>query len=644
MCGLAGIISLNGGPIDLRVLYRMTNSMIHRGPDDAGTFVEGAVGLGFRRLAILDLSPSGHQPMVSQDGRHVVVYNGEIYNYVELRRELQALGYQFRSSGDTEVLLNAYSAWGKDCLQKFNGMWAFLIYDMHKQVLFGSRDRFGVKPLYRYQNGDLVLFASEIKAILGSGYCSVDINWRTASKFLIERNIDSTDETFFSGVSQVPAGSAFELSLRGEWKEWRYWSLSDSPFMAEGYPPTKFLELFDDAVRVRLRSDVPVGVSLSGGLDSTSIICSMARQRRADHKDSVAPLMAFAYMTPEFDESAFIKDTLAQTGAQLFRVDVEVGELIDGLENFLWFHDEPVYTMYALISFQIMRCAAQNGVKVILGGQGADETIAGYFNYFSHYWATLLATDGLAKVWQEIDNFAGVHGGNRKHMLKDVLVRSFKAKLKHLSTYRALARWRRGKYINKNNSWFTQDILKSLPFQDIGADQSLDTALRSSIEQANLPHYLRIEDRNSMAHSIESRLPFMDYRLISYVMQLPAAWKMRGPWNKFVLREAMRDKIPESIRTRPDKIGFSFPAQKWLGEGLDKVLLELLDTQEMRERGIYDVAAIRRDVGQLRRQNPDLPFTVFDLVQFELWCRLAKKDAKTFASAADHNCPNYLYQ
>src|SRR5262249_12071058 len=185
MCGFAGIVSTNGAKIDAAIVDRMSNSLRHRGPDDEGSFVDGAVGLGFRRLSILDLSPSGHQPMVSRDGRYVLVYNGEIYNYIEIKQELQAKGYEFRSSGDTEVLLNAYDAWGTDCLYKFNGMWAFLIYDTAKRVIFGSRDRFGVKPLYCYRSKDVMLFASEIKAILNSGYYSVKTNWRVASMFLV---------------------------------------------------------------------------------------------------------------------------------------------------------------------------------------------------------------------------------------------------------------------------------------------------------------------------------------------------------------------------------------------------------------------------------------------------------------------------
>ena len=407
MCGLAGVIALNGGRVDPIAVKRMADSLRHRGPDDEGILVQGAVGFGFRRLAILDLSPSGHQPMVSQDGRYVLVYNGEIYNYIELRRELQAQGYQFRSSGDTEVLLNAYDAWGTDCLHKFNGMWAFLIYDTHKKIIFGSRDRFGIKPLYRYRARNLVLFASEIKAILSSGHYCEGTNWNVASRFLVEGRLDTTDETFFDGITRVPARSAFELDLHGNYKEWKYWSLSDLPAIECKDPPAEFAELFEDAVRLRMRSDVPVGVLLSGGLDSTSIICSMSKLKKTINGDAT-PLWAISYMAHEFDESTYIRDTLTQTDADLVPIEIKPTEMIARLAKFLWHHDEPVHTMTAMIGYELLALASRNGVKVILSGQGADETIAGYPGYFPDYWKTILHFEGFSALKREIEAYTQI--------------------------------------------------------------------------------------------------------------------------------------------------------------------------------------------------------------------------------------------
>ena len=356
MCGIAAIIGLEGRKVDAAALERMAFSLQHRGPDDKGIYINGSIGFGFRRLSILDLSPSGHQPKVSRDGKKVLVFNGEIYNYIELREELVALGHTFESNGDTEVLLAAYSEWGVDCLPKLNGMWAFLIYDVAENKVFGSRDRFGVKPLFRYSSGNIVLFGSEIKAILNSGYYQSKINWEVAARFLVEDRLDVDNQTFYAGIEQVPAGSAFELYLDGRHNVWSYWSLDNIKPDNVAHPCEVFKELFDDAVRLRMRSDVPVGVCLSGGLDSTSILCSMAKVKT----DSILPLEAFSYLTKEYDESRYVSDTIQLTGAHLNRLAVNPALLVSKLEKVLWYHDEPVHSMTALVGFELMGLGAVN--------------------------------------------------------------------------------------------------------------------------------------------------------------------------------------------------------------------------------------------------------------------------------------------
>ncbi len=293
MCGIAVTIGLNGRMIERSAVERMADSLFHRGPDDSGIYLDASIGMGFRRLSILDLSEAGHQPMVTADQQYVLVFNGEIFNYVELRAELRTLGYEFRSSGDSEVLLAAYREWGRECLARLNGMWAFVIYDRRRRCLFGSRDRFGVKPLYVSREGGVVQFASEIKALRASGYLRTGINWKTAAAFLLEGRLDSQAETFYEGIEQIPAGSGFEVGLDGTWRQWLFWSLERlSPTIVEN-PAEKFADLFEDSVRIRMRSDVPVGVCLSGGLDSTAIICAAARQQGARAARSTEALQAF---------------------------------------------------------------------------------------------------------------------------------------------------------------------------------------------------------------------------------------------------------------------------------------------------------------------------------------------------------------
>src|SRR5437016_7269964 len=309
MCGLVVMLGLGGRQADAAVLSQMARSIAHRGPDDSGLYLHQQVGFGFRRLAILDLSPTGHQPMCSEDGELVIVFNGEIYNYIELREELRAAGHCFRSTSDTEVLLAAYREWGPECLGRLNGMWAFVIHDRRRGVLFGARDRFGVKPLFVHHGKDAWLLASEAKAILASGLYARETNWQVSADFLLHGKLDETPATFFAGIEQVPPGCAFELRLDGRWRQCPYRSLS----AIESEPTTDVeeavAELLEDAVRIRLRSDVPVGVCLSGGLDSTAIICAMARNREggATAAGQTAPLLAFCYHESAFDERAFIE-------------------------------------------------------------------------------------------------------------------------------------------------------------------------------------------------------------------------------------------------------------------------------------------------------------------------------------------------
>jgi asparagine synthase (glutamine-hydrolysing) len=629
MCGIVGVLGLNGAA-DPRVLRRMSLALRHRGPDADGLYTDGAVGLGFRRLSILDLTPTGDQPMLSGDGRLALVFNGEIYNYVELRRELQALGHRFKSTGDTEVLLHAYQEWGRDCLRRLNGMWAFLIHDARTGTIFGSRDRFGVKPLYRCRTRDAVLLASEIKAIRASGLYHGGPNWEVVSRSLRRRLdfVETTGETFFAGIEQVPAGSAFELRPSGDFAEWRFWSLEDLPQTTVTDPPAQFRELFEDAVRLRMRSDVPVGVSLSGGLDSTSIISVMANARAAARSlPPDASLQAFSFMSPEFDEDPeepYIRETVEQTGAELHRVDVDSRRLWDSLDRFTWFQDEPVHSLAAMVSFEVYRLAAANGVKVVLSGSGSDEVIAGYPNYFADYWRALLQAAKLRRLWQEIDSFAHVHQGARAAMLRRTLRHFCGFQLRRNRTYRALGSHRRRAALQAN-PWFTPEVHVTDVEPAAGADASLDASLRRSVERSPLPLYLRIEDRNSMAHAVEARLPFLDYRLVSMAFQFPPEWKLRGPWNKYVLREAMRGCIPDAVRTRAVKMGFAIPATHWFRTTLYEPMQDLLASERTRSRGLYNVEAIRRDLQKHREGAVDVADALFNVAQMESWLALDEK-------------------
>jgi len=626
MCGIAVTIGLNGRMIERSAVERMADSLFHRGPDDSGIYLDASVGMGFRRLSILDLSEAGHQPMVTADQQYVLVFNGEIFNYVELRAELITLGYEFRSSGDSEVLLAAYREWGRECLAKLNGMWAFVIYDRRRRCLFGSRDRFGVKPLYVSRVDGVVQFASEIKALRASGYLRTGINWKTAAAFLLEGRLDSQAETFYEGIEEIPPGSGFEVGLDGTWQQWLFWSLESlSPTIVEN-PADTFAELFEDSVRIRMRSDVPVGVCLSGGLDSTAIICAAARQQGEGGARSREALQAFCYMAKEFDESRYIADTLAQTHAQLRQLETSPSELWSDLQKLLWFQDEPVHTMTAVVGYQLMRLAASHGIRVVLNGQGADETIAGYSSYFQDYWVSLIQRGRVGDAWRAITEYSQAHGGSASQRFREAAVRCVSWKLHKVHAYRNWAQARRQARLRENR-WYSHELLS---YAGSGAAATpvatLSHALKQSIVSAPLPLYLRIEDRNSMAHSVEARLPFLDYRLVSFVCGLPDEWKVRGPWNKYVLREGMRGRMPESVRGRVDKMGFPTASKKWFAHDLYEPLRDVLASQTVRERGIYNAKVILADLERHRKGEADFANRLFHIAEFELLSDILRQE------------------
>jgi asparagine synthase (glutamine-hydrolysing) len=627
MCGFAGMVRPRGIPVDQVALENMSAAIHHRGPDAAGIYISGPVGLASRRLSILDLSIFGHQPMSSPDGQVILVFNGEIYNYVELRKELEALGHIFRSTGDTEVLLHAYLAWGRECLYRLNGMWAFLIYDLRQRKVFGSRDRVGKKPLYYYRSDEGVLFGSEIKAILASGYYTPRKNWAKISELLLADGLESQVEdkhTFYLEIDQVPAGHAFELDLEGRFNEWCFWSplslrgLDPEPSIRE--LPLAFYETFKSACSFRMRSDVPVGVLLSGGIDSTSILCCLADLRNGDF--DLDPISAFSYQAKEYDESLYINDSVRQTGVRLIQYSPEPRRLWDSLEKMLWYQDEPVHSMGAVLSFEMYRLASQRGVRVILHGGGADEYLAGYPSFFQHYWSALLKSGKAREAWREIGAYCVARGGRQWPLFQNSLRYLCKSELRRFRAYQELARWNRRRELRKH-PWFTAELFAHLPSNLQGyLEPSLDGAIERAITSAPLPVYLRIDDRNSMAHSIEARAPFLDYRLVALTHQQSAHWKIRGPLTKYLLREAMRQRIPESVRTRVDKWGFPVPAKQWFAGELIEQVEDLLESQEVRERGIYNLDKIRKDYALHKKGLTDISAKLFDVVQFELWCNL----------------------
>ena len=623
MCGFAVILSANSKPVDPTLTNHMGELLAHRGPDDSGEFREHGVAFAFRRLAIFDLADSSHQPMISADGRHVIVFNGAIYNFIELRDELCALGHTFRTNGDTEVLLAAYQQWGEQCLPRLNGMWAFVIYDRQTRGLFAARDRFGVKPLFWYHDERGLVLTSEVKSIRDSGYAKPAPNWRTIASFLLEARLDEDDTTFYRGIGRVPAGTFLKSDGKSEPTFRRYWCLEETREMVEPADPVEqFRHLFDDAVRLRMRADVPYGVLLSGGLDSTAIIASMVCQ-----EDQKGPrrrrIEALTYVDPAYDETSFIDATVRQTGAALHRLETNEQQLWSLLERHLWYQDEPVHSFTSVVIYQLMQLARERGLKVMLSGQGADEVLAGYSGYFMDHWSHLVRSGHPWIAHREIEAFAQGHQQSPLTLHGAVARRCFNHLRRHVPGHRRLAALRRRARI-ANDQWVSEDVKRHWEPSQEPYVHTLTDSLRVSVARSALPLYLRVDDRNAMAHAVEVRMPFLDHRLVSLAFRLGARWKLRGQYTKMVLREAMEGRVPEIVRTRVKKFGFPTSANTWLRTTLLQRCRDILSSRSTRESGVWNIAEIHRALDRPSDGDNNLGGRLFDVVEFSMWFRMSR--------------------
>lgn len=610
MCGLACVFEFGDRSPSPVALANLSERLFHRGPDDSGSFVHRNVGMVFRRLSIIDLSSHGHQPMLSESGRYAIVFNGEIFNYLELRATLEKLGHVFRSSSDTEVLLNAYIEWKEACLERLNGMWAFAILDTSTGECFFARDRFGVKPLYYYRTPERMVFASEVSPIVCSGLYRGGVNGAFVGRYLVSGQLDAGCDTLYDGISALAPGSWMVVANGGRVRSQAWWSM---PAEADAEPDYDEVQtILNDAVRLRLRSDVPLGVFLSGGVDSTSILCSAARQRQG-----ASPIKAYAYMPAEYGEEKYIRDTIDATGSTLCPLEVDADGLWNQLLRMAENADSPVHTPAALIGFCLYSMAARDGTKVILNGQGADETFAGYPNYFASYWQSLLRELKFATLVSQLRQYDARHRVGTLMLLRRTVLQFIKVQLNDIPVYRNAAARHHARG-HRRSEFFSSQLLGHLPaILTYPGSHGLGEALRASVSTSPLPLYVRIEDRNSMAHSIEARLPFLDYRLVELAMRIASTRKLDGYWNKTILRQAVRGLIPESVRTRPDKMGFETPDAKWIRAWAPNIEA-MFRSRSFAERGFFKVQGLLRALKDLVDGVRDTHEAVFRAVQVEL--------------------------
>lgn len=576
MCGIAGMIYKSHNTAEDSDVMNMLNTIHHRGPDDHGTFHNDKLALGQKRLSILDLSRDGRQPMCYRN-RYWIVFNGEIYNYLELKEELQAQGYSFYTKTDTEVLLASYDHWGEDCLNHFNGMWAFALYDTEKETVFCARDRFGVKPLYYYDTPTGLAIASEIKEF------TVLTNWsavgnmpRIAEFILNSGSHDYCNETLFSGVYQVRPGEKLCFDLQNNTMRIQTWYHLRDKAKTSNIPFEKaaetFRELFEDSVRLRLRSDVKVGSCLSGGLDSSSIVCVMHELLKKEGRDENQEAVFAENHTKGYDESEYVNSVVAQTGVTLHTVTPSFEKVIENLENIVWHQDEPFGSTSIIAQWDVYEKARESGLTVMLDGQGADEYMAGYTSFQKAYFRELLLTFHWIKLAKSLKQYRQKYKNYYYSPYKDLAevlvsklipsrwIAGLKIKVKHL-----LGKTDRTDFIRNYHSLSRKSFFGKRGVSATIADETIAEMMHTS-----LPKLVHHQDRNAMAHSIESRAPFLDYRLVEFVFNLPGDYKVNLGITKYIMREGLRDVLPPSVKNRMDKLGFATPEDVWIRQNKEQ--------------------------------------------------------------------------
>ena len=625
MCGIAGIVSTDGLPEDApHLAVRMRDTMPYRGPDESGVHMDEHAVLAHRRLSIVDLS-SGQQPMSNETGTVWVTFNGEIYNHAGVRKALETEGHVYRTKSDTETIVHAYEQWGAECVHRFRGMFAFAIWDQRARRLLLVRDRLGIKPLYWTKSGRTLLFASEIKAILASGLIDARANEAALPELLSTRYLSGT-ETMFRGIHKLLPGHLLTLE-NGDVRISRYW---DVPVGAEPVKGSaadivqEFRARLEDAVRVRLMSDVPLGMFLSGGIDSSAIAAIMARQISR-------PVQTFsvAFEDRAFNELSYARDVARAVGAQAHEVVIDDRNFFTALPRLVWHEDEPI-AHPSSVPLHFVSALARKHVTVVLTGEGSDELLAGYGKYSRIAWNWRAGTIYERILPRPVRRFIAENVvANTPAPARRYLGRSFLSMERtpeamfydnfaaiRLRDQRALlAKWRRAA-VTDRAAYSTSSGFFNHPG---GRATFLGRLLYADIK-TYLVELLMKQDQMSMAASIESRVPFLDQELVEFAARLPDEWRLSGLTTKRVLREAMKGLLPESILRRP-KLGFPVPFANWMRGDWNDVARDVLLDRRSCERGVIDPSAMSSLLADHRAGRASAGDRIWSLLNLELWYR-----------------------
>jgi asparagine synthase (glutamine-hydrolysing) len=617
MCGIVGVLSERSLPPGEAgaLVSRMAGTLGHRGPDDRGAWVSDHIALGHTRLSIIDLSDAGHQPMSDPAGRYRIVYNGEIYNYVELRHVLEDRGHDFRTATDTEVLLRAYMEWGVEALQRLNGMWAFLIWDSERRELFAARDRAGKKPLY--WSGDAagtLYFASEMKALRAAGL-KFGLNAQAAFDFLTQGSYGHLGpDSFFQGVAQLPAAHYVRVRPGEQIETQRFWDLPIIPVRDrlpyDAQYRARFRQLLTNAVEIRLRSDVPVGATLSGGLDSSTIVALM------DDLTGGAPLHVFTSLYPDSgcDETPFFDAVVSRLRRPLVHQAVPPDHgFRDRLLAVLDHQEEPFGDTSILAHHGLMEAARAAGVPVVLSGQGGDELLLGYPSMVNAYLGYLISRGHWGTAISEMRAWAAARGTS--------LRATFSAAAAHVMPL-SMRDPLRARHVRRHLAGIVSSGLRARAslkrFTDEPGRSSFDSYIAQVFKRFSLPHLTHYDDRNGMAFAVEGRMPFLDHRLVELAFSVEYEALFQGGFTKRVLREAFSDLLPVSVRARRDKIGFYSPLARWLRREMGW-LEHFMTRERLLTVGVLDVDRYLRRVRALREGDDRGELEVWRGLIFHLW-------------------------
>ena len=607
MCGIVGVIGPNSVAFTPN-FAKAIETLAHRGPDGEGSYADGLVLLGHRRLSIIDLSQLGAQPMIDPTGC-VITYNGELYNYLELKRELLNAGHEFISSSDTEVIIKSYLQWGSECVKRFNGMWAFCLWDPRRKVALLSRDHFGIKPLYTATLGGCVLFASEPKALLALAPQLTAVDTEAVARFIGMGELYSSGRSFYENISIFPSASNAEVyaecprSAPGT-----YWRLSCDHRGIGELDQNEFDELFEDAVRIRLRSDVPVGLTLSGGIDSTCILAAMAKFTKAG-----ATCLTAAYGPDAGGEQGWAALAAAKCDSRLIAVIAPGEQWLETLPRIAWHLDGPGYSPAVFPTWKIMEAARAHEVPVLLEGQGADEAFGGYPHYGAISLATALRAARIGESAVIARELAQSFG------LKLVLGWMLRYTMPRLFSFYRESRG--GLSILNDQLRSLLPSVETAPELDNLRDGMLTAKLASDFTRDVLPSLLQYGDAISMAHSIESRLPFLDVRLIESIFSAGDQAKIRSGITKPILRNYLRRMSLAVIADRKDKLGYPTPLNTWLMRDSSRAIKKLLLSDESRILRYCSPDAIRSAIGRLGHDSIAVSHLLYKLISLEVWLR-----------------------